>query len=135
MAKYKIHYKLSHANGAVADECWNEVFELEIGDGQLDRCLEKCILEAKINELQTFLLPADEAFGQVHDEAIQVMKKSEFPKDLEIKLNSAVKFNTPTGDSFVGCIEDINYDDIRVNFNHPLAGCDVVFQVKVLEKY
>jgi len=56
MAKYKLLYKLTHANGALADETLDTPFEFEIGDGQLDPCLESCIEEAKVGKLQTFLL-------------------------------------------------------------------------------
>jgi FKBP-type peptidyl-prolyl cis-trans isomerase 2 len=87
-----------------------------------------------VHKLQTFLLSADEAFGQADGAAIQVMNRAEFPKALGIELNNGVEFKTPTGDSYVGCIDKIDGDDITVNFNHPLAGCDVSFQVEILEK-
>jgi len=134
MAKYKIHYKLSHSNGTLVDESWDEPLVFELGDGQLDPCLESCVVEAKVGELQTFLLSSSEAFGDSYDEAFQVMQRSDFPMDLNIELDEAVEFETPAGDSYVGCIDSIDGDDIRVNFNHPLAGADVSFQLKVLEK-
>ncbi len=133
MASYKIHYKLSHANGALVDEAWDEPLIFEIGDGQLDPCLENCVVDAKLGELQTFLLGASEAFGNSYDEAFQVMRRSDFPSDLKIETDVAVEFETPAGDSYVGCIDQIDGDNIRVNFNHPLADADVSFQVKVLE--
>jgi FKBP-type peptidyl-prolyl cis-trans isomerase 2 len=134
MAKYKLLYKLNHANGALVDESGDTPFEFEIGDGQLDSCLESCIEGAKIGKLQTFLLSYNEAFGPSYDEAIQVMNREEFPKDMTIELDAAVEFETPTGDAYVGCIDKINGNDITVNFNHPLAGADVSFQVEILEK-
>jgi len=124
-----------HANGALVDESNDTPLVFEIGDGQLDPCLESCVKEAEVGKLQTFLLSADESFGQVYDEAIQVMNRSEFPKDMRLKTDAAVEFKTPTGDSFVGCIDKIDGDNITVNFNHPLAGCDISFQVEILEKY
>ena len=60
------------------------------------------------------------------------MNRSEFLPDMLIKEDVAVEFKTPTGDSYVGCIEKIDGDNITVNFNHPLAGCDVSFQVEVV---
>lgn len=133
MASYKIHYKLSHANGALVDEAWDEPLVFEIGDGQLDPCLERCVTDAKLGELQTFLLGASEAFGDSYDEAFQIMQREDFPDDLNLELDAAVEFKTPTGDSYVGCVDSIKGDNIRINFNHPLAGADVAFQVKVLE--
>ncbi|HIG88541.1 MAG TPA: peptidylprolyl isomerase, partial [Candidatus Thioglobus sp.] len=125
MAKYKLLYKLNHANGALVDESGDIPFEFEIGDGQLDPCLESCIEEAKVGKLQTFLLNYNEAFGPSYDEAIQMMDRVEFPTDMVIEPDAAVEFETPTGDLYVGCIDKIDGDDVTVNFNHPLAGCDV----------
>ncbi len=134
MSKYKLFYKLTHANGELVDESLSTPFEFEVGDGQLSPCLESCVKEAKVGQLQTFLLSANEAFGQSYDEAIQVMNSDEFPKELDIKLNNGIEFKTPTGDSYVGRIDKIKGDKVTVDFNHPLAGCDICFQVKILEK-
>jgi FKBP-type peptidyl-prolyl cis-trans isomerase 2 len=135
MATYKISYKLSHANGALVDESGDDTLTFELGDGQLDACLEACVKEAKVGRLQTFLLGASEAFGQELDEAFQVMKRGDFPVDMPLELNAAIEFKTPTGEPYVGCIDKISGDDITVNFNHPLAGANVAFQVKILEKF
>jgi FKBP-type peptidyl-prolyl cis-trans isomerase 2 len=132
MPSYSIKYKLLHSNGSLVDESGDSIFEFKIGDGQLDRCLEVCVEQAKVGQLQTFLLSSDESFGPIKDEAIQVMNRSEFLPDMLIQENVAVEFKTPTGDSYVGCIEKIDGDSITVNFNHPLAGCDVSFQVQVI---
>ncbi len=134
MAKYKILYKLSHANGALVDESWDEPLEFELGDGQLDSCLESCVIDAQVGKLQTFLLSASEAFGSELEEAFQIMKRSDFPRTMTIELDAVVEFKTPIGDSYGGCIDQIEGDDITVNFNHPLAGGDVSFQVKILQK-
>jgi FKBP-type peptidyl-prolyl cis-trans isomerase 2 len=133
MASYKIHYKLSHANGTLVDEAWDEPLLFEIGDGQLDPSLERCVLDAKLGELQTFLLSSSEAFGDSFDEAFQVMQRSDFPADIKLELDAAVEFNTPTGDAYVGCVDSIDGEAIRINFNHPLAGADVSFQVQILD--
>lgn len=134
MAKYKILYKLVHANSALVDETRGEALMFEPGDGQLDPCLEACVKSSKIGQLQTFLLNADEAFGAIDERAIQTMKRSDFPQNMHLEIDAAVEFKTPTGDAYVGCITQINNDKIRVNFNHPLAGCDLSFQVEILEK-
>jgi FKBP-type peptidyl-prolyl cis-trans isomerase 2 len=50
-----------------------------------------------VGKLQTFLLSADEAFGQADGTAIQVMNRAEFPKELDIELNNGVEFNDFNG--------------------------------------
>ena len=135
MAKYKLRYKLTHANGTLVDESGETAFEFELGDGQLDTCLESCVQEASVGKLQTFLLTADEAFGAVDVEAIQTMDRCDFPSNMTLEVATAVEFKAPTNDAYVGCIDNIKKDKITVNFNHPLAGCDVAFQVEILEKF
>jgi FKBP-type peptidyl-prolyl cis-trans isomerase 2 len=134
MSQYKIHYKLTHANGALVDVCWDDSLNFTMGDGQLDACLERCVLTAKVGELQTFLLTSEQAFGDIHDEAFQVLNRCEFPPEMILEKNAVIEFKTPTGEAYAGCVECINNDKITMNFNHPLAGCDVVFQVKIIEK-
>lgn len=132
MADYKIHYQLNHANGALVDESGDTPLEFSIGDGQLDPCLESCVAEMDAGEERTFLLSADQAFGPSYAEAIQVMSRGEFPSDLAIELDNVVEFATPAGDAYIGTIAQIEGDDITVDFNHPLAGADIVFQVSLL---
>lgn len=134
MSKYKILYKLVHSNGLVIDESGTEPLEFETGDGVLDRCLEVCVDEAMIGEPQTFLLTADMAFGETYDDAIQVMSRADFPDDMKMAIDDAVEFKTPIGESYVGCIRELNGDNITVDFNHPLAGENVSFEVEILEK-
>lgn len=134
MAQYKILYKLSHANGNIVDEALDTALTFEIGDGQLAPCLEDCVKNAKIGQLQTFLLEAQNAFGAVDYDAIQTMHRADFEQQLTLKENAVIEFKTPSGEAYVGSIEKIDGDDIKVNFNHLLAGCDVSFQVEVLEQ-
>jgi FKBP-type peptidyl-prolyl cis-trans isomerase 2 len=115
------------------DETDDEPLSFEIGDGQLDQCLESCVLDAKVNVPQTFLLTSIDAFGDRHDDAIQTMGMDMFDNQMVLKINDAVEFKTPTGDSYVGSIKSINEDSVQVDFNHPLAGCDVSFVVELLE--
>lgn len=123
-----------HANGELVDASLETPFEFELGDGQLDPCLESCVKDAKVGKLQTFLLNASEAFGQVDEEAIQVMNRNEFTEGLDIKINNGVKFKTPTNEAYIGRIDKIDGENVTVDFNHPLAGCNVSFQIEVLEK-
>lgn len=129
---YKLIYKLITQNNEIVDESGEDnPLIFEYGDGQLDHCLESCIKEAKLGENQTFLLSPDMAFGYPNDEAIKKMEISNFPKELQLKKDLAVEFQTPTGEPFVGVIRDIGELTATVDFNHPLAGCNLTFDVKV----
>lgn len=131
MAKYHILYELNHSDGTLIDTCLDNALQLKIGDGQLDPCLERCIKEAKIGRNETFLLTADEAFGGYDDSQIQTMDFADFNED--ISINQSVLFDLPSGQEIVGHIQSIKDNQVVVDFNHLLAGQNIIFKVKVLE--
>ncbi len=133
MANYTIHYRLSHANGAVVDQSNESPLQFEIGDGQLDPCLEACVKTAVVGKLQTFLLTADSAFGATDEAAIQILPRAQFPANLRLEVDAAVEFHAPNQAAYVGCIRHIDGDQITVDFNHPLAGCDIAFRLKIIK--
>lgn len=132
MTVYKILFELRHSDGTLIDKCSNQPFEFELGDGQLDLCLEKCVLAAKLGRDETFLLTADQAFGAYDPQAVQKMDKSNFDVDTKFVINQVIEFRLPNGKKTAGYIRAIDDNHLSVDFNHLLAGQDVIFKVKVL---
>ncbi len=130
---YKILFKLSHSDGTVIDSSLDEPFEFQIGDKQLDYCLENCIKSAKLNQLQTFLLGPEDGFGYRDESAVQTMDISKFTHLDELKVGLGVEFDIPNGDKYLGYIKNIDNNKVLVDFNHLLAGHNISFQVQVLE--
>ena len=61
------------------------------------------------------------------------MPRSEFPADMPLEPGLIVGFTTPSGEEVPGAIQEIKGDDVVVDFNHPLAGHEVIFDVEILE--
>lgn len=130
--RYKLYFELSHQDGTIIDKCWDEVFEFEAGDGQIDPCLERCITGAKVGRLETFLLSPEEGFGQYDDDSVQTMQKTDFDPALTLEEDMAVAFDLPSGKEILGYIKEIQETQVVVDFNHLLAGQYIVFKVEVL---
>jgi len=130
---YKIKYRLTLADGTLVDESMDEALVFSVGDGTLHKCLEDCVIEVEDGGKQKYIIMAEKGFGEHSDFAIQEMNKSDFSDKMELQVDDVVEFETPIGDKYVGAILEINDSTVKVDFNHQLAGHNVIFDVEVLE--
>ena len=105
-----------------------------LGDGSLLPGFENVLVGLGAGDSEQILIPASEAFGEKNDQNIRIMKQDLFKeidasKSLEIGL--IVSFDGPGGE-LPGVIVDIASDVVKVDFNHPLAGKDILFDFSIL---
>jgi FKBP-type peptidyl-prolyl cis-trans isomerase SlpA len=81
---------------------------------------------------RVFVLGPGQAFGARRDELVQPLPRSAFPPDMELDEGTVVEFSGPNGGKHAGIVRAIDAHDVRVDFNHPLAGSAVRFEVEVL---
>jgi FKBP-type peptidyl-prolyl cis-trans isomerase SlpA len=131
--RVRMHFALSLTDGTVAYSSFNEEpLEFEWGDGTLRPGLELAVLGLKAGDEQTLTLLPEQAYG-LHDAAlVHDMPRSDFPDLVEPKVGQLIAFESPTGEETAGAILAVDADSVRVDFNHPLAGREVVFRVKIL---
>ena len=87
---------------------------------------------AKGDKQQVSLDPRD-TFGFPDEDNKHWMKKLEFAQDITLEEGLMIEFATPAGDQLPGIVEKIEGDKVLVDFNHPLAGHEVVFSVEVID--
>jgi len=128
-----LHFALARTDGSeVISTFDDDPTTLQIGDGSLTEGLENTLLGLKSGDKQSVILEQEHAFGPRDDEKVQTMKSSDFPADMEIEPGLIVAFETPQGGEVAGILTTIEGDSVSVDFNHPLAGRDVVFTVEIL---
>ena len=96
-------------------------------------CLEQQLLGLKEGEKKAFSLEPDAAFGVPSPDLIQYFSRREFMDAGEPEIGAIMLFTAMDGSEMPGVIREINGDSITVDFNHPLAGRTVHFDVEVLE--
>lgn len=106
-----------------------------VGDGDLVEGMEKPLLGLKAGDKQRFEIAAEDAYGpaEIDEDNMQNIPMSEFPKDLEISPGQVVGFTSPNGDEIPGTIMGFTDEIVTVNFGHPLAGHDLVFEVEIID--
>lgn len=105
---------------------------LQMGSGQLAEFLENCLIGLPEGERFSFDLPPEEAFGVPNNRLVERIALSALPQGMELKENSVVEFTAPDGQSFSGFLREMDATHGLFDFNHPLAGKSIRFEVEII---
>ena len=108
---------------------------LTLGDGTLAPNLEEWLIGVAIGERHVFLLDPEQAFGVSQPELIHILQLSEVMTDKPLQVASLVEFAMPDGQTLAGQIMEIREDEVKVDFNHPLADLPLEFEVEIIQLY
>lgn len=121
------------------------------GAGQIIPGLEKAINKMKIGDSKTVVVSPAEGYGELETDAIVEVPRDEFPEDfpLEIGLEITVQnefeddeddedyededYDDDEVDMMEAVIKDFNDESVTLDFNHPLAGKELHFNVKIID--
>ena len=122
-----LHYRLTlpESGTDVINTFEGKPATLQLGIGQMAEALESCLVGMADGEHRVFDLPGGEAFGQRTPDLIQKDVGTYQPGDL-------VEFPAPDGSRFAGVLKSQDDTGAVFDFNHPLAGKAVRFEVKLL---
>ena len=129
-----LHYRLSSLNGKEIDSNFDgEPLPLRLGEGELEPKLEQCLVGLSPKRRYVFNLPPEEAFGTSDPARILDVPLEDFPANMPVEPNSLIAFTLPDGNTAGGVVLEKLEDHARVDFNHPLSDCPVVFEVEITE--
>ncbi len=133
-----LHYRLAGPDGAnVISTFDDKPATLSLGSGQLAPAMEARLIGLPEGARQTFELAAGEAFGERNPELLQRVKLALLHElgdiDAEYHLGDVVQFPTPDGQgAYAGVVREVGAGWLLFDFNHPLAGQPVRFEVHLL---
>tara|TARA_Y100001956_G_C4115276_1_gene184539 strand:- start:1109 stop:1540 length:432 start_codon:yes stop_codon:yes gene_type:complete len=129
-----LHFTIKMTDGSVADSTHSmgKPAKLVIGDGSLSDNFEKCLLGLSTGDKASIELKAQDAFGMPNPDNIHYMDRAKFVGDAEVEVGTIMAFSGRDGMEIPGIITEIAGDSVTVDFNHPLAGQDVTFEVEIL---
>jgi len=132
--KVKVHYTGKLADGQVFDSSLErEPMEFQMGQGQLIPGFENGILDMKVNEKKTVVIPSNEAYGEIRDELIQEVPNDRLPPEIKPEVGMGLVSTTPEGQEIQLVVKEVKDAAIVVDGNHPLAGQELTFEIEVLE--
>ena len=134
-----LHYRLSGLDGTEHVSTFDmSPATLQMGGGQLAASLEACLLGLGVGEHHVFELEADDAFGQHNPRLVERIARSALPPGIELKENSLIEFSAPDdgqfarSGGFAGFLRELTETTALFDFNHPLAGQPVRFEVEII---
>ena len=133
-SKVKVEYKGLLTDGTVFDQSGEGTpIDFVVGEKRLIAGFENGVIGMAEGAVKTLNIPAVEAYGQWEEELIKKIAKTSVPTDFVPVKGMTVKLTLPDGNAVPAMIYDITDESIIVDLNHPLAGKDLVFEVKVVE--
>ncbi|HJV52495.1 MAG TPA: peptidylprolyl isomerase [Noviherbaspirillum sp.] len=132
-----LHYRLAAADGNDIVTTFNDnPATLQLGTGQLAPFLEACLLGLPEGAHQTFELTPEQAFGPRNPDLIQRVSRATLDENSaggdEYVIGDLIEFSAPSGGRFAGVLRAIDGESALFDFNHPLAGQSVRFEVKII---
>jgi len=134
-----LHYRLAGPDGTdVINTFGAKPATLSVGAGQLTPAIEQRLVGLVRGARQTFELDADEAFGPRNPQLLQRVKRSLLDQlaspEATYAVGDVVQFPRPDGEAgYAGLVRELGEDWLLFDFNHPLAGQRVTFEVDVIE--
>jgi FKBP-type peptidyl-prolyl cis-trans isomerase SlpA len=105
---------------------------LQLGSGELAPTLEHCLIGITPGERHVFLLEPGQAFGAHNPGLVQRIGRADLPPNITPELHGMIEFSSPAGDKFTGVVRELDSETVLVDFNHPLAGKPVRFEVEII---
>lgn len=132
--KVKVHYTGKLSTGEVFDTSEGKApLEFTLGSGQVIPGFDNGITGMNIDEEKTINIPCADAYGKVKEELIQKVPKNQLPPEIKAEVGMRLASRTPDGQEIPLVVTEVTEDSITVDANHPLAGKDLVFEVKLVE--
>ncbi|GLQ72414.1 peptidylprolyl isomerase [Vibrio sp. vnigr-6D03] len=130
-----LHFTIKLKDGSVADSTHSmgKPAKFAMGDGSLSENFEKSLLGLVQGEQRNIELGAEDAFGQPNPDNIHHMDRARFIGEEKVEVGTIMAFSGKDGMEIPGIITEISGESVTVDFNHPLAGQDVIFEVEILE--
>ncbi|MBN4075382.1 MAG: peptidylprolyl isomerase [SAR86 cluster bacterium] len=101
------------------------------GDGNILTGFEDAMIGLKAGDKKSFTVNAEQAFGLRNEDNIHCYPRYQFPADLLIEKGLMISFSDVGGNEQAGVIAEFNADEVKVDFNHPLADIDILFTVDI----
>jgi len=129
-----ISYTLKDENGELLDQATHEQpFAFISGQNQILPKLEEKISEMVIGSEQKVVLSPEQGYGEYRDDAVKNVKKTDFPDNVDLQEGQRFMADMGEGQHRPFFIKEISGENVTIDFNHPLAGATLEFDIKLVD--
>lgn len=128
-----LHFAIKLDNGDVVDSTFDkQPATFKVGDGNLLPGFEQALYGLKAGDKRSLPIAPEQGFGQPNPQNVQVMPRSQF-KDMELGEGLLVIFNDAANTELPGVVKAFDEAQVTIDFNHPLAGKALTFDVEIIK--
>jgi len=128
-----LHFSVILLDGTVLDSTkQKDPATFVVGDGNILPGFEQSIFGLKVGDKRSVVLEAEQAFGPYNEDNIQRMHRSRFNQDIALEPGVVISFADKSKAETPGVVKSVEGDEIVIDFNHPLAGRDLTFDVEII---
>ena len=128
-----LHFALKLENGDVVDSTFDkQPATFKVGDGNLLPGFEVALYGFKAGDKRSLQIAPENAFGQPNPQNVQVMPRGQF-QDMELSEGLLIIFNDAANAELPGVVKAFDEQQVTIDFNHPLAGKTLSFDVEIIE--
>lgn len=132
--KVTLHFSLKLDDDSIVDSTFDgKPATFVIGDGNLLVGFEKKLIGLGIGAKESFLITPEQGFGQPNPNNIQQVATNVFDSNMELSEGLVVSFADAAGAETPGVITEFDDKFATVDFNHPLSGRDITFDVEIID--
>jgi FKBP-type peptidyl-prolyl cis-trans isomerase SlpA len=127
-----LNFSLSLEDGSEVDSNFGgEPVDFVYGDGSLLPGFEYLLLGMTAGQRNMFTVLPENSFGQPNDNNVQCLPRDQFDDDVELEIGLVFSFADVGGGELPGMLISFDEDEVTVDFNHPLAGRNILFDVVI----
>lgn len=128
------NYTLKDEEGNILDSTGNAApFSFLSGKGQILPKLEEALDGMLLGTKKNVKINASDAYGEYQEGAVQQVDRGNFPQDADLQPGMQFVANSPEGQQMPFIISEVKENNITIDFNHPLAGKNLEFDVELID--
>lgn len=128
----RVHYKGTLDDGTEFDSSeGRDPLEFVVGSGQVIPGFESAVAGMELGDSKKVTIPVEDAYGDRSDDAMQEVPMSAFGEDRP-QAGWMVELAAPDGNRIAATVADVGDDTVKLDFNHPLAGENLTFELELV---
>jgi FKBP-type peptidyl-prolyl cis-trans isomerase SlyD len=127
-----MEYTLRVDNEVIDSSIGQEPLEFLAGHGNIISGLEREMIGMKVGDSKDVIVTPADGYGEYDEEAFMDVPRGEFPQDMPVEEGLELTVRDDSGQARYARVDNVEDQTVRLNFNHPLAGDELHFNVKVV---
>lgn len=122
-----------HVDGELLDTSEGQgPLQFLVGYGNIISGLESEMMGMKVGDSKDVVVQPEDGYGEFDEEAFIDVPRGQFPKDMPVEVDTELTVRDDEGNARYARVESVEGETVRLDFNHPLAGAELHFSVKVV---